>query len=49
MKDCENIYSMTHLSEMASVLQIWITTAIDAFVKKDLKLAKTVATMDRRN
>ncbi len=46
LKDCENLYSMTHLSEMADRSSNMVTTAIDAFVKKDLKLAKTVATMD---
>lgn len=46
LKDCKNIYSMTHLSEMAERSSNMVTTAIDAFVKKDLKLAKTVATMD---
>ena len=46
LKDCENIYSMTHISEMAERSSNMVTTAIDAFVKKDLKLAKTVATMD---
>ena len=46
LKDCENIYSMTQLSEMAERSSNMVTTAIDAFVKKDLKLAKTVATMD---
>ena len=46
LKDCENIYSMTHLSEMAERSSNMVTTAIDAFVKKDLKLAKTVATLD---
>ena len=46
LKDCENIYSMTHLSEMAERSSNMVTTAIDAFVKTDLKLAKTVATMD---
>lgn len=46
LKDCENIYSMTHLSEMAERSSNMVTTAIDAFVKKNLKLAKTVATMD---
>lgn len=46
LEDCENIYSMTHLSEMAERSSNMVTTAIDAFVKKDLKLAKTVATMD---
>lgn len=46
LKDCANIYSMTHLSEMAERSSNMVTTAIDAFVKKDLKLAKTVATMD---
>lgn len=46
LKDCENIYSMTHLSEMAERSSNMVTTAIDAFVKKDLKLAYTVATMD---
>lgn len=46
LKDCENIYSMTHLSEMAERSSNMVTTAIDAFVKKDLKLAKTVANMD---
>lgn len=46
LKDCENLYSMTHLSEMADCSSNMVNTAIDAFVKKDLKLAKTVATMD---
>lgn len=46
LKDCENIYSMTHLSEMAERSSNMVTTAINAFVKKNLKLAKTVATMD---
>ena len=46
LKDCENLYSMTHLSEMAERASNMVTTAIDAFVKKDLKLAMTVATMD---
>lgn len=46
LKDCESIYSMTHLSEMAERSSNMVTTAIDAFVKKDLKLANTVATMD---
>lgn len=46
LKDCENIYSMTHLSEMAERSSNMVTTAIDAFVKNDLKVAKTVATMD---
>lgn len=46
LKDCESLYSMTHISEMAECSSNMVTTAIDAFVKKDLKLAKTVATMD---
>lgn len=46
LKDCENLYSMTHLSEMAERSSNMVTTAIDAFVRKDLKLALTVATMD---
>lgn len=46
LKDCENLYSMTHLSEMAERASNMVTTAIDAFVRKDLKLAMTVATMD---
>lgn len=46
LKDCESLYSMTHISEMAERSSNMVTTAIDAFVKKDLKLAKTVATMD---
>lgn len=46
LKDCENLYSMTHISEMAERSSNMVTTAIDAFVKKDLKLARTVATMD---
>jgi phosphate transport system protein len=45
LKDCESLYSMTHISEMAERSNM-VTTAIDAFVKKDLKLARTVATMD---
>lgn len=46
LKDCENLYSMTHLSEMAERSSNMVTTAIDAFVRKDLELARTVATMD---
>ena len=46
LKDCENLYSMTHLSEMAERASNMVTTAIDAFVKKDLKLAMTVATKE---
>lgn len=46
LKDCESLYSMTHISEMAERSSNKVTTAIDAFVKKDLKLARTVATMD---
>ena len=46
LKDCESLYSMTHISEMAERSSNMLTTAIDAFVKKDLKLARTVATMD---
>lgn len=46
LKDCESLYSMTHISEMAERSSNMVTTAIDAFVKKDLKLARTVATMD---
>ena len=46
LKDCENLYSMTHLSEMAERSSNMVTTAIDAFVRKDLKLALTVAIMD---
>lgn len=46
LKDCESLYSMTHISEMAERSSNMVTTAIDAFVKKDLKLAGTVATMD---
>ncbi len=46
IKNCENLYSMTHLSEMADRSSDMVTKAVDAFVKKDLKLAKAVATMD---
>lgn len=46
LKDCESLYSMTHISEMAERSSNMVTTAIDAFVKKNLKLARTVATMD---
>lgn len=46
LKDCESLYSMTHISEMAERSSNMVTTAIDAFVKKDLKLARTVGTMD---
>ena len=46
LKDCESLYSMTHISEMAERSSNMVTTAIDAFVKKDLKLARTVDTMD---
>ena len=46
LKDCENIYSMTHLSEMAERSSNMVTTAIDAFVKSDIEVAKKVARQD---
>lgn len=48
LKDCENIYSMTHLSEMAERSSNMVTTAIDAFVKKRLETCKDRSYYGRR-
>ena len=46
IKDKKQVLNLTHILEMADNASKMVTEAIDAFVKKDLKLAKTVATMD---
>ena len=46
IKDKKQVFNLTHILEMADNASKMVTEAIDAFVKKDLKLAKTVATMD---
>lgn len=42
----ENIYSMTHISDMAKGASKMVTMAVDAFVKKDILLAKEVSMKD---
>ena len=46
IKNKKQVFNLTHILEMADNASKMVTEAIDAFVKKDLKLAKTVATMD---
>lgn len=42
----EQIFNMTHIDEMAKQASEMVTAAIDAFVKSDLELAKSVAKSD---
>ena len=44
--DKANIYSMTHIAEMATQASEMVTMAIDAFVKTDIELAKKVSKND---
>lgn len=46
LKNRENIYAMTDIVEMANQASKMVNTAIDAFVRKDLELAKSVAQSD---
>lgn len=46
IKNKSNMVHMTHIAEMASQASEMVTLAIDAFVKKDIELAKTVSRRD---
>lgn len=46
IKNRTNMVHMTHIDEMASQASEMVTMAIDAFVKKDMKLAKDVHDRD---
>lgn len=46
IKNQSNMVHMTHIAEMASQASEMVTMAIDAFVKKDIELAKTVSRRD---
>ncbi|MEE1319371.1 MAG: phosphate signaling complex protein PhoU [Ruminococcus sp.] len=46
IKNRSNMVHMTHIAEMASQASEMVTLAIDAFVKKDIELAKTVSRRD---
>ena len=46
LKNRENIYAMTDIVEMANQASKMVNTAIDAFVRKDLELAKSVSKSD---
>ena len=46
IKNRENIYAMTDIVEMANQASKMVNTAIDAFVRKDLELAKSVSKSD---
>lgn len=46
IKNKSNMVHMTHIAEMASQASEMVTMAIDAFVKKDIELAKTVSRRD---
>lgn len=45
-KNRESIYAMTDIVEMANQASKMVNTAIDAFVRKDLELAKSIAQRD---
>ena len=45
-KNHESIYAMTDIVEMANQASEMVNTAIDAFVRKDLELAKSIAKRD---
>ncbi len=45
-KNRENIYAMTDIVEMANQASEMVNKAIDAFVRKDLELAKSVSQSD---
>lgn len=46
IKNRSNMVHMTHIAEMASQASEMVTLAIEAFVKKDIELAKTVSRRD---
>lgn len=46
IKNRSSVINMTHISEMASKSAKMVTMSIDAFVKKDIALAKTVSELD---
>lgn len=46
IKSRNNVINVTHIDEMASQASKMVTFAIDAFVKKDFKLAKKVSKND---
>lgn len=46
IKSRNNVINVTHIDEMASQASKMVTLAIDAFVKKDFDLAKTVSKSD---
>ncbi len=46
IKNKSSVINMTHISEMASKSAKMVTMSIDAFVKKDIVLAKTVSELD---
>lgn len=46
IKSRNNVVNVTHIDEMASEASKMVTLAVDAFVKKDFDLAKTVSKRD---
>lgn len=46
IKSRNNVINVTHIDEMASQASKMVTLAIDAFVKKDVELAKKVSNSD---
>lgn len=46
IRDKTNVFNMTHIVEMASEASEMVTMSIDAFVKRDLKLAREVSKRD---
>lgn len=46
IKSRNNVINVTHIDEMANQASKMVTLAIDAFVKKDVDLAKTVSKSD---
>lgn len=46
IKSRNNVINVTHIDEMASQVSKMVTLAIDAFVKKDVELAKKVSESD---
>lgn len=46
IKNKSSVINMTHINEMASKSAKMVTMSIDAFVKKDIVLAKTVSELD---
>lgn len=46
IKDKYKVYNMTHIADMAEQAAEMVTLSIDAFVKSDIELAKTVSKRD---